>query len=107
MMELVTFVVLIGIVLVALFLVVKTVQSVTKIAVTMALVGFIVMLGIMIAFSLGLGDNATLTVMKEKAGNIIAPVGKAMGMISTARNTIDETEKKIDALTRKQNLTKD
>lgn len=104
-MEIVTFIILVGIVLLVLFLAVKTVHSLAKIAVTMALVGFIVMLGIMIAFSLGLEDNKTLTAVKEKASGMFAPIGKAMGMVSTARNTIDMTEKKIDALTKK-NLTK-
>lgn len=105
-MEIVTFFILIGIVLLVLFLAVKTVQSVAKIAVTMALVAFVVMLGIMIAFSLGLEDNKTLAAVKEKASGVFAPIGKAMGMVSTARNTLEETEKKIDALTKK-NLTKD
>ncbi len=85
-----------------LFVLVKTFQSVTRIAASMALIGFVLMVGMIVAFTIGLGDDTRLgtiktTVTSAVAGSVPAPIGKAIGFFKTTRNTIEETKEIIRA----------
>ncbi len=105
-MSIIGFVILAGVVLLALFLAVRTLQSIAKIAVTMALLGFVVMVGILLAFSLGLEETKTLAAVKEKAAGMFQPIGKAMGFFSS-RDVIEQTREKVSEFAKKGNKTKE
>lgn len=107
-MSIVTFIVIVAVILAVLFLIVKTVQSVAKAAFSLALIGFILMVGIMIAFSLGLGDDSKFKNIKNTVSGIVEPVGKAFGFVhTTSRKVIDTTETAIGGLTNKNKTNSD
>lgn len=107
-MSIITFIILAAVILGVLFLIAKTVQSVAKAALSLALVAFIIMVGIMIAFSIGLGDDSKLKNIKNTVSGIVEPVGKAFGFVhTTSREIIAGTETAIGGLTNKNKTNPD
>lgn len=103
-MSIITFIILAAAILAVLFLIAKTVQSVAKAAFSLALIGFILMVGIMIAFGLGLGDDSKFKTIKNTVAGIVEPVGKAFGFVqTTSRNMIDTTQNALNDLTNLNN----
>lgn len=101
-MSIITFIILAAVILGVLFLIAKTVQSVAKAAMSLALAAFVIMVGIMIAFSLGLGDDSKLKNIKNAVSGIVEPVGKAFGFVhTTSREIIGESENAIRELANK------
>lgn len=101
-MSVITLIILAAVILGVLFLIAKTVQSVAKAAISLALIGFIIMVGVMIAFGLGLGDDSKLKNLKNTVTGMVEPVGRAFGFVhSTSRQIIDESETAISELTNK------
>jgi len=105
-MSILSLVLLAAVILGVLFLIVKTVQSVAKAALSLALVGFIIMVGIMIAFGLGMGDDSKLKNIKNIVTGMVEPVGRAFGFVQvTSRKLIDDTEAAVGELTNKNETT--